>query len=72
MFQPQRTPHDGRERTTGDIGLSSGWQGDKFRRDGARPNSDYAIVPVAQNPIVPRSPPCHGAHLNAAGKKSQA
>ena len=61
------------ERTTGDIGLSSGWQGDNSGATARRPNSDYVIVPVAQNPD--RSPitgRVMARILNAAGKKSQA
>jgi hypothetical protein len=38
------------ERATGDIGLSSGWQGDSAGRTVPGPNNDYVIVPVAKNP----------------------
>src|SRR5262249_20144191 len=38
------------ERMLGDIGLSSGWQGDNSGATARRPNSDYVIVPVAKNP----------------------
>src|ERR1700690_453223 len=38
------------ERASGDIGLSSGWQGDNSGRTAPRPDNDYVIVPVAQNP----------------------
>ena len=49
------------ERTNGDIGLSSGWQGDN---SGERPMSltpgnvnDWVVVPAASEPgTVPRSP----------------
>src|SRR6202023_4304512 len=37
------------ERATGDIGLSSGWQGDKAGHTAPRPNNDYVIVPVGKN-----------------------
>jgi hypothetical protein len=39
-----------RERAIGDIGLSSGWQGDNSGQTVARPNNDYVI------PMDPRSP----------------
>jgi hypothetical protein len=38
------------ERGFGDIGLSSGWQGDNAGRTAPSPNNDYVIVPVAKNP----------------------
>src|SRR5882762_4209717 len=38
------------ERTYGDIGLSSGWQGDNAGGTAPGPNNDYAIVPIARNP----------------------
>ncbi len=37
------------ERATGDIGLSSGWQGDAAGRTVPGPNNDYVVVPVAKN-----------------------
>ena len=39
-----------RERATGDIGLSSGWQGDASGKTAPGPGNDYVIVPVAKNP----------------------
>src|ERR1700690_3259382 len=39
-----------RERATGDIGLSSGWQGDDSGKTAPGPANDYVIVPVAKNP----------------------
>ena len=36
------------ERTLGDIGLSSGWQGDQSGRTVPRPGAEYAIVPIAR------------------------
>jgi hypothetical protein len=37
------------ERSFGDIGLSSGWQGDNAGNTAPRANNDYVIVPVARN-----------------------
>jgi len=37
------------ERNLGDIGLSSGWQGDQAGRTVPRPGTEYALVPVAWN-----------------------
>ncbi len=37
------------ERATGDIGLSSGWQGDSAGRTAPGANNDYVVVPVAKN-----------------------
>jgi hypothetical protein len=37
------------ERANGDIGVSSGWQGDSAGRTVPRPDNDYAIVPAAKN-----------------------
>jgi hypothetical protein len=38
------------ERGFGDIGLSSGWQGDAAGTTTPGPNNDYVAVPVAKNP----------------------
>src|SRR5215831_5914540 len=38
------------ERANGDIGLSSGWQGDHSGRTAPGLNNDYVIVPAARNP----------------------
>src|ERR1700733_2722841 len=38
------------ERDYGDIGLSSGWQGDNSGNTAPGPTNDYVIVPVARNP----------------------
>ena len=38
------------ERNFGDIGLSSGWQGDSSGRTTPGPDNDYVIVPIAKNP----------------------
>jgi hypothetical protein len=60
------------ERGTGDIGLSSGWQGDNSGTTAPGPNNDYVVVPVARNadgsPITGR---VMARILNAAGKNSR-
>src|SRR5712691_4004536 len=60
------------ERELGDIGLSSGWQGDNSGATVPGPNNDYVIVPVAKNPD---GSPITGRILarisNASGKNSQ-
>jgi len=38
------------ERGTGDLGLTSGWQGDNAGRTAPGPDNDYVVVPVAKNP----------------------
>jgi len=38
------------ERSVGDIGLSSGWQGDNSGNTVPGANNDYVIVPIAKNP----------------------
>src|SRR5499427_6274152 len=38
------------ERNYGDVGLSSGWQGDNSGNTAPSEKSDYAIVPIAKNP----------------------
>jgi len=60
------------ERITGDVGLSSGWQGDNSGTTSPGPNNDYAIVPIAKNvdgssiigPVV-------GRIMNASGSDSR-
>src|SRR5215470_9496748 len=37
------------ERNMGDVGLSSGWQGDATGPTAPRENNDYVVVPVAHN-----------------------
>src|SRR3984957_4393503 len=60
------------ERASGDIGLSSGWQGDNSGRTAPRPDNDYVIVPVAQNPDgSPITGRVMGRILNAAGPSSR-
>src|SRR5882724_13395902 len=38
------------ERNVGDIGLSSGWQGDNAGNTVPGADNDYVVVPVAKNP----------------------
>jgi len=60
------------ERGDGDLGLTSGWQGDNAGRTAPGPDNDYVVVPVAKNPdgsaiagrVMVRI-------ANAAGKDSQ-
>jgi hypothetical protein len=60
------------ERATGDIGLSSGWQGDNSGQTVPRPNNDTVTVPVAKNPDgSPITGRVMGRILNASGKNSQ-
>jgi hypothetical protein len=60
------------ERATGDVGLSSGWQGDSSGQTVPGPNNDYVIVPVARNPDgSPITGRIMARILNAAGKNSQ-
>ena len=37
------------ERNYGDVGLSSGWQGDNSGNTAPGPNNDYVTVPIARN-----------------------
>jgi Alpha/beta hydrolase domain len=60
------------ERATGDIGLSSGWQGDNSGRTAPGPSNDYVIVPVAKNPDgSPITGRVMARITNASGAKSQ-
>lgn len=60
------------ERATGDIGLSSGWQGDNSGATAPAANNDYVVVPAAKNadgsPITGR---VLARILNASGKDSK-
>ncbi|MFO1184781.1 MAG: alpha/beta hydrolase domain-containing protein [Bauldia sp.] len=61
------------EREFGDIGLSSGWQGDNAGNTVPGPNNDYVIVPVAKNPDGSAiSGKIFGRVVNASGKDSAA
>jgi hypothetical protein len=60
------------EREMGDIGLSSGWQGDNSGATVPGPNNDYVIVPVAKNPDgSPITGRILARILNASGVASQ-
>jgi hypothetical protein len=60
------------ERGLGDIGLSSGWQGDSSGGTAPGPNNDYVVVPIAKNPdgsaITGR---VMARIMNASGKASR-
>ncbi len=60
------------ERANGDIGLSSGWQGDNSGATAPGPNNDYVVVPTAKNPdgsaITGR---VMARIMNASGKDSR-
>ena len=60
------------ERAAGDIGLSSGWQGDDSGKTVPRPDNDYVIVPAAKNPDgSPITGRVMGRILNASGANSR-
>ena len=60
------------ERNYGDVGLSSGWQGDNSGNTTPSEKNDYAIVPVAKNPDgSPITGPVMGRIVNASGVDSQ-
>jgi hypothetical protein len=60
------------ERMLGDVGLSSGWQGDNSGNTAPGENNDYAIVPVAKNPDgSPITGPVFGRIVNASGPDSR-
>jgi len=60
------------ERGYGDIGLSSGWQGDNSGRTVPGPDNDWVIVPIAKNADgSPVSGLVLGRIVNAIGVKSQ-
>lgn len=60
------------ERNMGDIGLSSGWQGDNSGNTVPGENNDYVIVPVARNPDgSPVTGLVMGRIVNARGPDSQ-
>jgi hypothetical protein len=60
------------ERGLGDIGLSSGWQGDSAGSTVPGPDNDYVVVPIAKNadgsPITGR---VMARIMNASGEASQ-
>jgi hypothetical protein len=61
------------ERNLGDIGLSSGWQGDNTgQTDHNRPGQDFVVVPIARNPDGSAiTGKVLGRILNRAGPNSQ-
>jgi hypothetical protein len=60
------------ERNVGDIGLSSGWQGDNSGSTVAGSNNDYVVVPIARNPDgSPVTGSVIGRIVNAHGLDSQ-
>ena len=60
------------ERTDGDIGLSSGWQGDNSGATVPGANNDYVVVPIAKNPDgSPITGLVMGRIVNASGVDSQ-
>src|SRR6266571_6805095 len=60
------------ERAAGDIGLSSGWQGDNSGATAPRSNNDYVVVPAAKNPDgSPITGRVMARILNVSGKNSQ-
>jgi hypothetical protein len=60
------------ERALGDVGLSSGWQGDNSGNTTPGENNDYVIVPVARNPDgSPITGRVLGRIVNASGPDSR-
>jgi len=60
------------ERAFGDIGLSSGWQGDRAGSTVTGENNDYVIVPIATNADgSPITGPVIGRIVNVSGPDSQ-
>lgn len=60
------------ERNLGDVGLSSGWQGDATGRTAPGADNDYVVVPVAKKADGSAiTGPVMGRIMNANGKNSQ-
>ncbi len=60
------------ERNFGDIGLSSGWQGDNSGGTAPGANNDYVVVPIAKNPDgSPVTGLVMGRIMNVRGSDSQ-
>src|SRR5687768_8348216 len=60
------------ERLLGDVGLSSGWQGDNSGNTAPGDDNDYVTVPVARNRDgSPITGPVMGRIVNASGPDSQ-
>jgi hypothetical protein len=61
------------ERNLGDVGVSSGWQGDNSGRTAPAADNDYVVVPIAKNPDgSPITGKVMGRITNANGPQSQA
>ena len=61
------------ERNFGDVGISSGWQGDNSGRTAPAADNDYVVVPIAKNPDgSPITGKVMGRITNADGPQSQA
>lgn len=61
------------ERNFGDVGLSSGWEGENIGATAPKENNDYVVVPVAHNPDGSTiTGPVMGRIMNASGPASQA
>ena len=59
-------------QTNGDVGLSSGWQGDNSGATAPGANNDYVVVPIAVNPNgTPITGKVLGRIMNASGPNSQ-
>jgi hypothetical protein len=62
----------GAERADGDIGLTSGWQGDSAGRTVPAADNEYVVVPVAKSPDGSAvTGPVMARIFNAGGKDSQ-
>jgi len=60
------------ERNFGDVGLSSGWEGENIGATAPKENNDYVVVPVAHNPDGSTiTGPVMGRIMNASGPGSQ-
>lgn len=60
------------ERNFGDVGLSSGWQGDNIGATAPKDNNDYVTVPVAKNADGSSiTGPVLGRIMNASGPNSE-
>ena len=62
----------GAERSAGDVGLSSGWQGDNAGNTAPGPDNDWVTVPIAKNPDgSPITGQVFGRIINRSGASSQ-
>jgi hypothetical protein len=60
------------ERNMGDVGLSSGWQGDNAGNTVPGPDNDWVTVPIAKHPDgSPVTGPVFGRIVNRSGPESQ-